>query len=107
MSSDPSQPIQSSIDEHDKSQIWPDLGHQQQLGRSLLVVGWTALSGAQVEAIDIHLRTGVVIKRVIDLRVEGSLAQASTTRGLWTHSFALDQVMMVEQIPRGGRRSYA
>lgn len=90
-----------------KSPVVRDYAARVKLGHALLEIGWASLAGAGAEALDIHLRNGVVIHRAIDLRVDSEIAQASTIRGKWTHSFALDQVVLIEEIPRGGRRKPA
>lgn len=72
------------------------------IGESLLARGWAALESARAEAVDIHLRSGPVLRRVLELRIDGAVAEAATRPGLWTHAFAVEEVILVRQIPRGG-----
>lgn len=74
------------------------------IGQALLAAAWAALSAGDVEAVDIHLKSGAVVAAVIALRLHGAIAEASTRRGLWTHAFAADEVVLVQHVPRGGRR---
>lgn len=73
-------------------------------GEMLIATAWAALSSARVEAVDIHLRSGVIVQGALGVRVDGLLGEASTRAGQWTHVFALDEVMLVQHIPRGGLR---
>ena len=72
------------------------------VGRALLARGWAALESARAESVDIQLRSGPLVRGVIALRVDGQVAEASTRRGEWTHAFALEDVALVRNNPRGG-----
>ncbi len=74
------------------------------IGQALLASAWQALAASEAEAVDIHLKGGSVIAGAFALRLHGAVAEASTRRGLWTHAFAADEVVLVQHIPRGGRR---
>lgn len=78
---------------------------QTRLGEALLSSGWAALQSARAEAIDIHLRAGNSIAGVVALRVDGAMVEASTRRGQWTHFFAVADVVLVQLVPRGGKRA--
>jgi len=73
-------------------------------GEMLLATAWTALSSTRSERVDIHLRSGAVIEGALAVRANGAVGEASILRGHWTHMFALEDVMMVHHVPRGGRR---
>lgn len=73
-------------------------------GEMLLASAWTALSSTRSEMVDIHLRSGAVIPGALAVRAEGAVGEATTLRGQWTHMFALEDVMMIHHVPRGGRR---
>lgn len=70
-------------------------------GRALLARAWAALESVRAESVDVHLRSGAVVRGILALRVEGQVAEASTRRGEWTHAFALDDVALVRTNPRG------
>lgn len=72
------------------------------VGLSLLATGWSALASGRVESISIQLRSGLLIDGVLAIRMDGLIAEASTRTGHYTHAFAVDEVVMVRQIPRGG-----
>lgn len=73
-------------------------------GEMLLATAWTALSSTRSEKVDIHLRSGAVIQGALAVRADGAVGEATTLRGQWTHMFALEDVMMIHHVPRGGRR---
>lgn len=74
------------------------------LGQALLASAWQALAASEIEAVDIHLKSGATISGAFALRLHGEIAEASTRRGFWTHAFAADEVILVQHVPRGGRR---
>ncbi|WP_448582045.1 hypothetical protein [Thermaurantiacus sp.] len=73
-------------------------------GAGLLLAAWSALQSANVESVDLHLRSGTVVRNAIRLRLSGPIAQASTRREGWTHLFPVHDVALVRFIGRGGRR---
>jgi hypothetical protein len=73
-------------------------------GARLLAAAWVALSSGRAESVSIHLRTGPMIDGVLGLRVDGALAEAATRPGVWTHAFAVEDVVLVRQVVRGGSR---
>lgn len=73
-------------------------------GPALLLAAWSALQSANVEAVDLHLRSGSVVRNAIRVRLSGPIAQASTRREGWTHVFPVDDLALVRFIGRGGRR---
>jgi hypothetical protein len=73
-------------------------------GSALLLAAWSALQSANVEAVDLHLRSGTVVRNAIRVRLSGPIAQASTRREGWTHVFPVDDLGLVRFIGRGGRR---
>ena len=73
-----------------------------QIGLSLLATGWSALASGRVETLCIQLRSGCLIEGVLAIRMDGLIAEAATRSGHFTHAFAVDEVVMVRQIPRGG-----
>lgn len=75
------------------------------LGPALLFSAWSALGSAGVEAVDLHLRSGLVIRSVVRVRMVGPLAQASTRREGWTHLFPAEDLILVRLVGRGGNRS--
>lgn len=77
---------------------------RRQTGELLIATAWAALASARAETVDIHLRSGSVVHAVLAVRVDGPLGEASTRAGLWTHVFALEDVLLVHHVPRGGRR---
>lgn len=81
-----------------------EVGGDLKVGESLLATAWVALASARAEAVDIHLRSGAMVTNAIAVRINGAIGEASTRRGHWTHAFAIADVVMVRQIPRGGRR---
>ena len=72
-------------------------------GTALLAAAWSALASARVESVTIHLRSGPVIEGVLQLRMDGAIAEASTRAGQFSHAFAVEDVVMIRHIPRGGR----
>lgn len=74
------------------------------MGEGLLAAAWAALASTRAEAVDIHLKTGIVIAGVRAVRLTGRLAEAATSPDCWTHVFNVDAVVLVEVVPRGGRR---
>ena len=76
---------------------------RQRTGESLLAAGWAGLASAQYEAIDIHLRTGEVISGAVQVRIDGAIGEAACRRDEWTHIFAVEEVVLVRRISRGGR----
>ncbi|MFN7173895.1 MAG: hypothetical protein ACK4MT_04190 [Thermaurantiacus tibetensis] len=73
-------------------------------GPALLLAAWSALQSANVEAVDLHLRSGTVVRGAIRVRLSGPIAQASTRREGWSHVFPVDDLALVRLIGRGGRR---
>lgn len=74
------------------------------VGQALLASAWAALRASDIEAVDIHLKSGAVIAGAIALRLHGNIAEASIRLGQWTHAFSAEEVALVQHIPRGGRR---
>ena len=70
-------------------------------GRALLMTGWERLLCGTIECIDVHMRNGWIIPDIIELRVRGAIAEASTVYGAWNHAFALDEVGMVRCVDFG------
>lgn len=70
-------------------------------GRALLLTGWERLLRGTVECVDVHLRNGWIIPDIIELRLDGPIAEASTVSGSWNHAFALDEVAMVRCVDFG------
>lgn len=73
-------------------------------GPALLFSAWSALGSGGIEAVDLHLRTGLVIRSAVRVRLMGPLAQASTRREGWTHVFPADDLILVRLVARGGHR---
>ncbi|WP_448578423.1 hypothetical protein [Thermaurantiacus sp.] len=73
-------------------------------GPALLFSAWSALGSGGIEAVDLHLRTGLVIRGAVRVRLMGPLAQASTRREGWTHVFPADDLILVRLVARGGHR---
>jgi hypothetical protein len=73
-----------------------------QVGLSLLATAWAALGSGRTESVSLLLRSGGLIEGVLAIRMEGAIAEAATRPGHFTHAFAVDEVVMVRQIPRGG-----
>lgn len=73
-------------------------------GARLLTAAWVALSSGRMESVTLHLRSGPLVEGVLQLRVEGAIAEAATKPGEWTHLFAVEDVVLVQQVPRGGKR---
>jgi hypothetical protein len=82
-----------------KSHNWAD---RARIGEKLLAVAWAALASARAEAVDIHLQSGQVIANVLAVRTDGRMAEASCWTGQWTHAFAVEDVVLVRQVARGG-----
>lgn len=76
----------------------------QRTGTALLATAWSALASSRVESVTIHLKSGPVIEGVLQLRMDGAIAEASTRPGQYSHAFAVEDVVMVRHTPRGGRR---
>jgi hypothetical protein len=74
------------------------------IGTALLASAWSALASSRVESVAIHLRSGPIIEGVLQLRMDGAIAEASTRPGRYSHAFAVDDVVMIRHIPRGGPR---
>jgi hypothetical protein len=72
-------------------------------GTALLATAWSALASSRVETVSIHLRSGPVIDGVLQLRMDGGVAEASTRTGLYTHAFAVEDVVLIRHVPRGGK----
>ena len=70
-------------------------------GRALLMTGWERLLRGTIECVDVHMRSGWIIPDIIELRVRGPMAEASTVYGAWNHAFALDEVGMVRCVDFG------
>ncbi len=70
-------------------------------GRALLITGWERLLRGTIECVDVHMRNGWIIPDIIELRLRGPVAEASTVYGAWNHAFALDEVSMVRCIDFG------
>lgn len=71
-------------------------------GLSLLAAAWSALASGRVETVSLSLSSGAVIDGVLAIRLDGALAEAATRPGHYTHAFAVADVVMVRQVPRGG-----
>lgn len=71
-------------------------------GTALLATAWSALASSRVESVTIHLRSGPVVEGILQLRMEGSIAEASTRPGHFTHAFAVEDVVLIRHTPRGG-----
>jgi hypothetical protein len=72
-------------------------------GTALLATAWSALASSRVESVTIYLRSGPVIDGVLQLRMDGGIAEASTRAGHFSHAFAVEDVVMIRHIPRGGK----
>jgi hypothetical protein len=72
------------------------------LGPTLLLEAWSALQSARIEAVDLHLKGGLVIPRAVRLALMGPIARASTRLDSWSHLFPVTDLVMVRLIPRGG-----
>lgn len=72
-------------------------------GTALLATAWSALASARGDSVTIHLRSGPVIEGVLQLRMDGAIAEASTRLGQYSHAFAVEDVVMIRHVPRGGR----
>ncbi len=70
-------------------------------GLSLLANGWAALAGGGIERLEIHLRGGQVVS-AIEIRIDGNVAETSAVPGSWTHAFAVENVMLIRKVLRGG-----
>lgn len=70
-------------------------------GRALLMTGWERLLRGTIECVDVHMRNGWIIPDIIELRLRGPVAEASTVYGAWNHAFALDEVGMVRCVDFG------
>jgi len=70
-------------------------------GRALLMTGWERLLRGTIECVDVHMRNGWIIPDIIELRVRGPMAEASTVYGAWNHAFVLDEVAMVRCVDFG------
>jgi len=74
-----------------------------QTGTALLATAWSTLASTRVESVSIHLRSGPVIDGVLQVRMDGSIAEAATRTGHYNHAFAVDDVVMIRHVPRGGK----
>lgn len=74
---------------------------EMEAGRALLLTGWERLLRGTIECVDVHLRNGWIIPDIIELRLRGTTAEASTLYGAWNHAFALDEVALVRCIDFG------
>lgn len=74
------------------------------MGEALLATAWAALASARAEQVEIHLSTGAVIPAVRALRLTGRIAEAGPAPDIWSHAFDVEAILLVEIIPRGGRR---
>lgn len=74
---------------------------EMEAGRALLLTGWERLLRGTIECVDVHLRNGWIIPDIIELRLRGTTAEASTVYGAWNHAFALDEVALVRCIDFG------
>lgn len=74
-----------------------------QAGAALLATAWSALASSRVETVSIHLRSGPVIDGVLLVRMDGPIAEAATRPGHYSHAFAVDDVVMIRHVPRGGQ----
>ncbi|WP_374385952.1 hypothetical protein [Sandaracinobacter sp.] len=72
------------------------------VGLSLLATAWSALGSGRAESVCLLLRSGSLIEGVLAIRMDGAIAEAATRPGHFTHAFAVDEVVMVRQVPRGG-----
>lgn len=70
-------------------------------GRALLLTGWERLLRGTVECVDVHLRNGWIIPDIIEIRLRGPMAEASTVYGSWNNAFALDEVALVRCVDFG------
>ncbi len=70
-------------------------------GRALLMTGWERLLRGTIECVDVHLRNGWIVPDIIELRLRGPIAEASTVFGAWNHAFALDEVGLVRCVDFG------
>ncbi len=73
------------------------------IGEMLLASAWASLSSTQVEAVDIHLRSGQIVRNAVAVRMDGEMGEASCRVGHWTHAFAVQDIVLVNRIPRGPR----
>lgn len=82
----------------------PRAAGPESVGPALLLAAWSALQSARIEAVDLHLRSGLVIPHVVRLRLAGPIAQASTRRSGWTHLFPVEELALIRLVGRGGHR---
>jgi hypothetical protein len=73
-------------------------------GRQLLISAFSALASPATESVMLHLRSGLVIEGVLDIRLDGLLAWAATHRGQFTHLFPIEDVVLLRRILRGRGR---
>ncbi|QMW24119.1 hypothetical protein [Sandaracinobacteroides saxicola] len=73
-------------------------------GTALAVAAQAALGSGRIEAVDLHLLGGLQVAGVLLLKLDGPVAHLATAPDRWTHSIALDQLMMVTHVLRGGIR---
>lgn len=71
---------------------------------AMLAAGWAALATARAETLEIRLKTGAAVPGILALRIDGTLVEASTVRGQWTHYFPVADVSLVQVVPRGGAK---
>ncbi len=74
----------------------------QRTGTALLATAWSALASSRVESVSIHLRSGPVIEGVLQIRMDGMIAEAATRTGHYTHAFAVEDVVLIRHVARGG-----
>lgn len=74
-----------------------------QTGAALLATAWSALASSRVESVSIHLRSGPVIDGVLQVRMDGPIAEAATRAEQYNHAFAVEDVVMIRHLPRGGK----
>ncbi|MCS6986121.1 MAG: hypothetical protein NZM40_01515 [Sphingomonadaceae bacterium] len=82
----------------------PDPGPPDPIPHALALAAWAALEAPDVEAVDLHLASGHVVRGAVRLRLVGPLLQASTRRQGWTHLFPARDLALVRLVGRGGRR---
>jgi hypothetical protein len=73
-------------------------------GRQLLIAAFAALASPATESVVLHLRSGLIIEGVLDIRLDGLLAWAATHRGQFTHLFPIEDVVLLRRVPRGRGR---
>jgi hypothetical protein len=79
-------------------------GDDLALGPTLLLEAWAALQSTRIEAVDLHLKNGLIVQRAVRLALMGPIARASTRLDGWSHLFPVSDLVMVRLVPRGGWR---